>query len=568
MSTESRLGTGSLVIGTWHASVAAFLAAFLGAGDARAADFEVTGDIAAQGYEVASPFGDQVLGRRRLMTTLGLAAYNLQGEYKPFAPDYSIQLRMRLDADFGVDGEEEDFDPANPGRFVPGYDHTPVDLMYGYVEGRNLLDGWLTFRVGRQYTTDVLGWWNFDGGLVRLVTPFYISAEVFGGLEQRGGLPLSTSRWESQGVWRGSGGDIENNQQDYPSFQSASQAPAFGAALESFGPNWIKGRLVYRRVYNLGETFTGQFPAPGGQGFSQVDGLRLSSDRIGYSLSVYLAEIGGIKGGFAYDLYNQLVSKAYGSLDFYPHEKVALGAELDFFNPTYDADSIWNWFTHSPITTALGRVALGSFGGFEATASGGARLWLADGDPETYATAQCQANNPDPVAVANCLKFGIDASTGNDEVFSRTEENRDTTIAPDLLGNVGARYRWSNGFVAADAMLQTGFGDVATNRGNRYGGSVYGKQDVVGGLFWIGGRVSAHRWFDPMREARDAASFSYVVAPELFPWEYTKFRVEWEHDMNPLVGQRFRLLGYITLRVDSNLRGGFGSSYGYLGNAI
>jgi hypothetical protein len=558
MSTASRLGTGGLVIG-----------ACLVSGTAGAADFEVTGDIAGQGYEVASPFGDTVLGRRRLMTTLGLAAYNLQGEYKPFAPDYSVQVRMRLDADFGVDGEEEDFDPANPSRYVPGYDHTPVDLMYGYVEGRNLADGWMMFRVGRQYTTDVLGWWNFDGGLVRITTPFYFGGEIFGGLEQRGGLPLSTSRWESQGVWRGYGGDIEGNEKDYPSFQTASQAPAFGGALESFGPNWIKGRFVYRRVYNLGDAFTSQFPSPGGQGFNQVSGLRLSSERLGFAGSVFLSDIGGVKGGFAYDLYNQLVSKAYGSVEFYPHEKVVVGADVDFYHPTFDADSIWNWFTHSPITTALGRVAVGSIGGFDATLTGGARLWSADGDPETYATAQCNANFPnDPVAIANCLKFGIDASTGDDEVFSRTEENRETTISPDLMGNVGARYRWSNGYVAADAMLQTGFGDVATNRGNRYGGSVYGKQDVVGGLFWIGARASLHRWFDPLREGRDATSFGYVVAPELFPWEYTKFRVEWEHDMNPLVGQRFRLLGYITLRVDSNLRGGFGSSYGYLGNAI
>src|SRR5262245_216626 len=70
--------------------------------NAEAADFVVDADTAAQGYEVASPFGDTVLLRRRLTQTLGFGIYNLQGEYKPGEADYSIVLRMRLDADFGV----------------------------------------------------------------------------------------------------------------------------------------------------------------------------------------------------------------------------------------------------------------------------------------------------------------------------------------------------------------------------------------------------------------------------------------------------------------------------------
>jgi hypothetical protein len=379
---------------------------------------------------------------------------------------------------------------------------------------------------------------------------------------------LSSSRWESQGVWRGAGGDIENNQQDYPSFQTAAQAPAFGVAAESVGPNWIHGRFSYRRVYNVGSAFTGQFPTVGTQGYEQVDGLRISSERLGYAASIFLDEVGALRGGFAYDLYNDLIARAYGSLDVYAHSKVNVGADFDFFTPTFDADSIWNWFTHSPVTTATGRVAVGPFEGFDASVSGGARLWMADGDPETYGREQCVANNPDPVRVDQCLQFGIDPSSGDDEEFSRTEDNRATTIAPDLLTNVGARYRWSKGYVRADAMLQTGFGDEATNRGDRYGGSVAAKQDIVGGLFWLGGRVSGHHWNDPTRAGRDAASFGYVVAPELLPWEYTKFRVEWEHNMNRLVGQRFRVMAFVTLRVDSNLSGGFGSSSGYLGNAL
>ncbi len=522
------------------------------ASDAHAVNFEVFGDVAGQGYEVTSPWGDTVLGRRRLLTTLGFAVYNLQGDYVPFEPDYSIVTRFRFDGDFGAEGPEYDFDPANPSRYVPGYNHVPVDLMYAWVEGRNIGGGWFGFKVGRQYLTDVLGWWNFDGGLLRLTTPFFVQAEVYGGLEQRGGLPLSTSRYEAQGVWRGAYGDLEDQGRttDYPSFQEPGLAPAFGAALESTGPSWIHGRLHYRRVYNTAPAFTGQFPAPDGGGYEKVDGLRVSSDRIGYALSAYLAEVGAARGGFAYDLYNQLVSRVYGGLDVFAHHRVTVGASYEYYVPTFDADSIFNWFTHNPSHTLLGRVAGGPWSGFDFSASGGARLWLTDGDPASWASAHCAFYNPDPAAIEQCLRFGIDPSNeGAGPVFARNEDNRTTVLAPDLLANLGARYSWGTGLVGLDGSLQTGFGDEASNRGGVVGGVLRGQQGIAGELFVMGGRVSVYRWEDPLRPDRDATSFGYVVAPEYRPATFARVRVEWEHDINRLVGQRMRLLGLVSMNV-------------------
>jgi len=98
-------------------------------------------------------------------------------------------------------------------------------------------------------------------------------------------------------------------------------------------------------------------------------------------------------------------------------------------------------------------------------------------------------------------------------------------------------------------MVQTGFGDESTNRGRRVGGTVSAQQAIVPGLFWLGGRLSAYEWHDPLRPERDAASLGYVVAPEIQPLQFGKLRVEWEHEMNRLVGQRFRVLGLITMKV-------------------
>ena len=72
---------------------------------------------------------------------------------------------------------------------------------------------------------------------------------------------------------------------------------------------------------------------------------------------------------------------------------------------------------------------------------------------------------------------------------------------------------------------------------------------LAGGMFWLGGRVSVYDWTDPTRDDRDATSFGYVVSPEYRPADLAKIRVEWEHDMNRLVGQRFRVLGLVSFRL-------------------
>jgi hypothetical protein len=554
------------------------------AGSAGAVNFEITSDTAAQGYEVASPWGDRVLGRRRVTTMLGLGAYNLQGDFEPFQPDYSVVLRMRLDADFGIEGEEESFDLASRNLFVPGLDKPAVDMMYGYFEARNLADGWLGFRVGRQYTTSVLGWWSFDGGLVRLTTPWYFHIEAYGGLEQRGGLPLSTSRFETQGVWRGGHKGIDGFDQDYPSYQFASEAPAFGVALESNGPNWIKGRFDYRRVYNTGAAFTSQFPTAGGGGFEKVDGLRISSDRLGYAADAFLAEIGAIHGGFAYDLYNGLVSRGFGGIEFYPvPNKLVVGADVEYYVPTFDADSIWNWFTHNPSITALGRIAARPLDDaraqWDVSAMGGVKLWMTDGDPATFAQGECAQN--DPNRVAECIRLGVDPSSagvdsagvplpsGNDAAYARNEDNRETSIAPDVVANLGTKFGWGSGAIGLDGSLQIGvgkntledvqaLGDVGAlanyqtspNNGRRLGAYLWAKQGLADEILWLGGRVSVFNWVDPTRPDRDATSFGYVVAPEVRPLrDVIRARVEWEHDMNRLVGQRFRLIGVVSFKV-------------------
>ncbi|MBK8251505.1 MAG: hypothetical protein IPK82_02410 [Polyangiaceae bacterium] len=543
--------------------MAAFaIAAVLLPNRARAADFEVQAETAAQAYQVTSPWGDITLDRRRILQTLGLSVYNLQGKYEPGKPTFNVTVKLRLDADFGINqartgeppGSETSFDTTGR-RYSPGLQEAPLDIMYAYVEGRNLARGWFGFRLGRQYVSDVLGWWSFDGATARITTPFFVQAEVYGGLEQRNGLVLSTGRWERNGIWRGSHAGFGNEAgqatlTDYPSYQYAQPAPAFGAALESAGPSWIHGRVSYRRVYNTGTSITQQFPSPAPPGtdggYPAVKGMRVSSDRLGYAADLNFAAGApfraplGLKGGFAYDLYANTVSNAFGGAEVYIGQNAVIGVDADYYLPTFDADSIWNWFTHGATSTFTARTAVRVGRRFDFSLQGGARLWTTEGDPNTFGQGECDA-----VGGGGCTpgESYLDPTQPGLVAYTRAPENRPQATVIDGIGNVAARYRIGSGVIGLRGMAQVG------DRGHRAGGDLSADQKFVGDKLALGARASLFDWADPTRPDRNATSFGYVLGVGYQPAKIANFRVEWEHDMNRLVGHRFRVVGLLNLWV-------------------
>jgi hypothetical protein len=552
-------------------AAAALGLAALGPLRAGATEVEVQADTALQGYQITDPWGDVIVERRRFTQTVGLGLYNLQGRYQPGEADYRAVFMLRLDSDFGVNarltgasagGETTYATGAGNGvRFVPGLQAHAVDLMYGYVEGRNLAHGLLGFRLGRQYVADALGWWSFDGGLVRLTTPFFLQIEAYGGLEQRAGMPLSTGRYERQGVWRGShtgfgtGADMPSVV-DYPSYMYTEPAPAFGVAVESVGPSWIHGRFSYRRVYNTGTALATAFPDQAGTNVRTVDGIRISQDRFGWAADVGKPDLGTVRGGFTYDLYNQLFASFNASAEAYLGKRATLGADVDYFVPTFDADSIWNWFTHGPISTITGRAAVRFTKRFDVSASGGARLWTAEGDaspdPATglsrlgagqCAAAQAQLARVGGLLDCNLGQVYLDPSSSAVQRYTQDAAHRATSTTVDALGNLSGRYRFPLGDVSLRGMFETGA------RGSREGADLAGEARLDGGRFTLGTRVSVHGWSDPTRPDRDAVSFGYVLAAGFRPASLARFRVEWEHDTNRLVGQRYRIVGLVNLLV-------------------
>jgi hypothetical protein len=263
-----------------------------------------------------------------------------------------------------------------------------------------------------------------------------------------------------------------------------------------------------------------------------------------------------VRGGASYDLYDQMFATAYAGLEGNIGKVATIGADFDYFVPTFDADSIWNFFTRGPITTITGRAAVRITKRFNVSASGGARLWTTDGDASLdratglsrFGAGECAAAQAQLAKVGSALdcalgRVYVDPTGAAVAAFARDPAHRTTAITVDALYNAAARYRFGSGDVSLRGMIESGA------RGSREGADLDGEVRFDGGRYTAGGRVSVYGWADPTRPDRDALSFGYVIAAGFRPAQAARFRVEWEHDMNRLVGQRYRVVALVNLLV-------------------
>ncbi|HYP86619.1 MAG TPA: hypothetical protein VEQ59_00660 [Polyangiaceae bacterium] len=477
---------------------------------ALAYETEVDASITAQYYALSSPWGDPQLRVRRYTETLGLSVWNIQGQDDPRGPRLSFQSRLRLDADFGQSSAERTL--RNPS-YIPGLEQAPLDLMYAYLEGQRYLNGYLGFRLGRQYVFDTLGFWSFDGGLVTLSTPLNLVFEGYAGFEQRGGgLPyFGTRRFESQGVYRGDRYGYDSAY--YPLFLDESRlAPAAGLAVEASALGFIHSRLSYRKVINRDRVNISPFMDLGsGQYF--LSGDRASSERIGYSLRADSPHLGALNGSVVYDFYNQIFSEYAGSANAYLSSRVTVGASFERYTPTFDGDSIFNWFSHSPTTSALGRADVRFSRRWSTTFSSGVRWFETQGDPSSYAA------RPDAAKTTRLYDLSLDA---------------------------GTLYDYGAGSWALRGGGETG------QRGHRLGGDITGRRRFSA-RYDAMCVLSLWDWSDGLRRDRDATSFGYVLGGGVTPgpnfFMRSRLGVELEHQMNRLVGQRFRAMLTLDLTV-------------------
>jgi hypothetical protein len=223
--------------------------------------------------------------------------------------------------------------------------------------------------------------------------------------------------------------------------------------------------------------------------------------------------VGALNGSVVYDFYNQIFSQYALSADAYLSARATVGLSFDRYTPTFDGDSIFNWFSHSPMTSALARGDVRFSRRLSATLSGGVRWFETEGSSHDYAT------NPDLSRTGRLFDLSLDG---------------------------GGRYDDGRDSVSLRAGGETG------KRGHRLGGDIGGRRRFSArydGMCLL----SLWDWSDALRPDRDATSFGYVLGAGVTPgpnfFARSRFGLELEHEMNRVVGQRFRALLTLDLTV-------------------
>jgi len=304
-------------------------------------------------------------------------------------------------------------------------------------------------------------------------------------------------------VWRGDRTGLDGSY--YPEYLPTGLAPAWGAAIESWGTRHFNVRASYRKVWNSAPATTRMTALGVGAVPENWSGMRTSTERLGASADIFFDDIGDLRTGAVYDVYSSLFSSYYATLDAFPASWLTVGTDADRYVPTFDADSIFNWFSHYPMTTWTGRAEVAVSRHVNAAVSGGVR-WV-----ET---------TTDPDAASD---------TGRARLA-------------DVLGRVGLKHRTKAATAGVSGMLERG------ERGHRQGVDLFVDRTLQN-RWLVLARTSLYDWEDSLRPDRSATSFSYVLGGGYRPGPLTDVLVEWEHSTNRLVGQRFRVMAYLQMVV-------------------
>ena len=135
-----------------------------------------------------------------------------------------------------------------------------------------------------------------------------------------------------------------------PLVPAGDVAPAFGVALESTGVTWIHGRLTYRRVYNTGASNISEFASGDLRPRTSTTAARISSEKLGYAIDASLAERRRRRRPASSTTSTTRDDELYGvARRLSPARRSPSSADYDYYVPTYDADSIWNFFAGEPM---------------------------------------------------------------------------------------------------------------------------------------------------------------------------------------------------------------------------
>ncbi len=209
----------------------------------------------------------------------------------------------------------------------------------------------------------------------------------------------------------------------------------------------------------------------------------------------------------------------------YAGQKVTLSADYDYYVPSFDGDSIWNFFAGEPRSDVGLRGNVDVSDRLSLAANAHARMF-------TVQTAQFDPGGTNYSPSTYCVPANGPCAT----VFPSNGHPFDEG------GNVSARWRTGETRIAL-----RGSGDFG-DEGDRVGADLSGER-IFETRYVASGRIGAWQWKDKLRPDRATTSAQYVLAAGYRFLPRSQGSVEWEHDINGIVGQRFRVMFVLNIGV-------------------
>ena len=330
-------------VSAWAGGVVVAWVAFGSAADAQT--LSLTAKTIYHAYEIPLIPG-QDLGRRnlnRFYTTLDVGGWALGP-----GGDIDAVVSLRYDTDFGT-GFRIDT-PAQLG--IPATDQRDdLDLIFAYVDWKNIWQDRLHARIGRQVLVDDLAWYSLDG--VNLTfTPWrsgrdQLSLSAYVGMPVRFDVVFSSEPFLNDGtqVFDGGAGlafggtaratvlgdlDVSVSYRQEVSFRAGELEPFRGDAnLDALDP---AGAAVKTEAANAAAA-------------ASAGSVGLMESRLGLSAGYTLRAIAAdVYGSLVWDALTGAIEQARAGVGYDPVRGLHAQVEYLRSRPRFAGDSIFNWF--------------------------------------------------------------------------------------------------------------------------------------------------------------------------------------------------------------------------------
>jgi len=445
---------------------------------ASAYEFLVQSQTVGDAYQLVTS-DNEVLNRRRVHQYLGLSVSDLTGDG---TQKLSVQTLFRFDGDFGLSDAVVRNTELRRDK---------LSIQSAYVEGKDLLNGWLAFKVGRHMKADQLDYLMLDGVTLDVNTPFFFGIELEGGAEVREDLwSINANQLQPDGTryLQRDGTEFGDDASDQTLLEQQTSY-VLGAAIVSRNIDYGQYRFGYRRVFS-GAVDTEKV----GGAFRQriVDGVDLS-------------------GLASWDMFNGRFDRVQGQVKWRIVDWTAVELEYTRLLPSFDADSIFNIFTAFPMNDVNLRW----------------RLFL---------------NKTDRIYAGAMVRF-----FGNEGYTDGVLEGDVDTVVKAWGGSAGYSHSFGkngvDGRVSADISYDGGYG------GKRLLADVSGTWAIVPGEWELEGRVTAVDFDDDMQTNLHAFSFGYQLGGRYLIDDKAAFAIVAEHNMNRLYSQQVRVFALVDVAV-------------------